>query len=64
MGAAQRALDNPDLQDLFNARKKELQDDVLLSSDEKEILEAHTEHQNLIGFSEWINHVASHEGEV
>ena len=58
--AAKRALDNPDVSMLLSLRKKELEDDVLLADDDKMILEAHAEHKHLIGFSEWIAHVAGH----
>ena len=58
--AAKRALDNPDLIMLLSIRKKELEDDTLLAEDDKMILEAHAEHKHLIGWSEWIAHVAGH----
>lgn len=58
--AAKRALDNPDLSMLFSFRKEELQDDIVLSDEDKAILEAHNEHKHLIGFSEWIAHVSNH----
>ena len=60
--AAKRMLDNPDASMLFSLRKRELEDDVLLSSEDKDILEAHAEHKHLIGFTEWLAHVAGHEG--
>ena len=60
--AAKRLLDNPDVSMLLSLRKKELEDDVLLADDPNMILEAHSEHKHLIGWSEWIAHVASHEG--
>jgi len=59
--AAKRILDNADVSMLLSVRKKELEEDVLLSDDEKQILEAHAEHKHLIGWSEWIAHVAQHE---
>ena len=60
--AAKRLLDNPDLSMLLSIRKKELEDDTLLAEDPRLILEAHSEHKHLIGWSEWIQHVAGHEG--
>ena len=60
--AAKRVLDNPDVSMLLSIRKKELEDDTLLAEDDKMILEAHSEHKHLIGLSEWISHVAGHEG--
>ncbi len=59
--AAKRVLDNPDVSLLLSTRKEELEQDVLLSDEDKDILEAHNEHKHLVGLSEWISHVAGHK---
>lgn len=57
--AAKRLLDNSDLAAIFETRREELQQDVLHSVKDADIIASHAEHNHLVQFIQWIRHVAS-----
>ena len=55
--AAKIVLDNEDFNVLINTRAAELREDMENSSDAAQVLEAHTELNNLKAFGQWIEHI-------
>lgn len=59
--AAKNLLDNKDMTVLLSHKMAELKDDVLMSVDDKDILKAHGEYNNLTAFATWVGHVGGHK---
>lgn len=55
--AAKNLLDNEDFHMLINAKVAELRQDMEMSLEDKQILEAHTALGNVKEFGEWIEHI-------
>lgn len=55
--AAKNLLDNEDFRVLINTRIAELREDIEESLEEKQILLAHSELNNIKAFGQWIEHI-------
>ncbi len=61
IAAAKNLLDNESVSVVLSHKMAELKEDVLLSVDDKDVLKAHGEYNNLAAFAAWISHVAGHK---